>query len=134
MDPLMSSNSDIGHNGDPGVNSSFNLNIEPVENFPANVPTLPTITEQSVTAAGQQKDSHPAIGDIFPDQDASGAAANEIRLNKNRRISSGRLRNTSGNESRFQVNNNATLQSPTITVDHVVSSAEVSSNYDGQIS
>ena len=71
-----------------------------------NIPALPTITEQSVTAVPKKEDK-PKITDIFPDQEVSSGTSNETSNNSVKRKSSGRIRTISNSEdgkpSRFQV-------------------------------
>ena len=71
-----------------------------------NIPALPTITEQSVTAV-PKKEEKPKITDIFPDQEVSSGTSNETSNNSVKRKSSGRIRTISNSEdgkpSRFQV-------------------------------
>ena len=84
-----------------------------------HVPSLPTITEQSITAALTKKeDQRPKVTDIFPE-------ANEARRPSHReRKLSGRMRNTSGETqpSRFQV-------MPSIQVDLVSDEIHEVRNY-----
>ena len=72
-----------------------------------HVPSLPTITEQSVTAALTKKEERPKVTDIFPDPGSNpDSASNEARRPSHReRKLSGRMRNVSGEQqpSRFQV-------------------------------
>jgi len=71
-----------------------------------NIPALPTITEQSVTAVPKKEDK-PKITDIFPDQEVSSGTSNETSNNSVKRKSSGRIRTISNSEdgkpSRFQM-------------------------------
>lgn len=86
--------------------------MEPLINDPglslAHVPSnLPTITEQSITAALTKKeDDRPKVTDIFPNPDNNLQSESEARRPSHReRKLSGRMRNTSGETptSRFQV-------------------------------
>lgn len=94
-DPLLGS-----PNHDPGVSSSLHLNENPRM---VQVPTLPTITEQSVTAAMNKKEDRPKITDVFPDQEVSETSVNTAEGQYKRRKSS-RIRTISESASnRFQL-------------------------------
>ena len=93
------------------------LNVE--TKFPHLVESidLPTITEQSITAATTKKEEKPKITDIFPDQEVYSGTSQEtptrtsqetpIRKTSVHRKSSGRIRTISGSQdpksSRFLV-------------------------------
>ena len=94
------------------------LNVE--SKFPHLVESnaMPTITEQSITAATTKKEEKPKITDIFPDQEVYSGTSQEtptrhpsqetpIRKTSVHRKSSGRIRTISGSQdpksSRFLV-------------------------------